>query len=150
VKRLKNPFLDRAVNEYRCETGNKVIYMNGASKQMEEVLKRGEVVATLLDQKIPLHEGGILVKFFGHDAATTPLIAKLHLLTFAPLLLVRCYALKSGKCRLVFGTEIRFQPSGDHEKDLHILTQKCLEAIESYIREQPQFWIWGHKRWKLD
>jgi KDO2-lipid IV(A) lauroyltransferase len=150
AKRLKNPYLDRMVNEYRCETGNKVIYMNGASKEMEEVLKRGGVVATLLDQKVPLHEGGILVKFFGHNAPTTPLIAKLHLLTFAPLLLVRCYPLKGGKCRLVFGPEIRFEPSGDYEKDLHILTQKCLEAIESYIREKPQFWTWGHKRWKLD
>jgi KDO2-lipid IV(A) lauroyltransferase len=150
AKRLKNPYLDRMVNAYRCETGNKVIYMNGASKEMEEALKRGGVVATLLDQKVPLHEGGIPVKFFGHDAATTPLIAKLHLLTFAPLLLVRCYPLPGGKCRLVFGPEIRFEPSGDYEKDLHDLTQKCLGAIESYIRENPQFWIWGHKRWKLD
>jgi KDO2-lipid IV(A) lauroyltransferase len=150
AKRLKNPYLDKAVNDYRCETGNKVIYMNGASKEMEEALKKGGVVATLLDQKVPLKQGGILVKFFGHDAPTTPLIAKLYLLTFAPLLLARCYPLKGGRCRLIFGPEIRFEPSGDYEKDIYTLTQICLEAIESYIRENPEFWIWGHKRWKLD
>ena len=26
AKRLDNPYIDRAVNDYRCETGNQVIY----------------------------------------------------------------------------------------------------------------------------
>ncbi len=72
------------------------------------------------------------------------------MLTLAPLLLVRCYPLKGGKCRLVFGPEIRFVSSGDYEKDVRNLTQQFMDTIESYIREKPQFWIWGHKRWKLD
>lgn len=150
AKRLKNPLLDKAVNDYRCETGNHVIYTNGASKKMEAVLKRGEVIATLLDQKVPVHEGGILVDFFGRKAPTTPLLAELHLATGAPLVIVRCYPLKDGRCRLLFGPEIRFSPSGDYRRDVHDLTQACMAAIETYIREQPQFWIWGHKRWKLD
>jgi KDO2-lipid IV(A) lauroyltransferase len=150
AKRLKNPYLDKMVNDYRCETGNRVIYMNGASKEMQKVLQEGGVIATLLDQKVPVHEGGILVDFFGRKAATTPLLAKLHLLTGAPLVLVKCYPLKDGRCRLIFGSEILFEPSGDEEKDVHDLTQKCMDAIEEYIREKPEFWIWGHKRWQLD
>jgi KDO2-lipid IV(A) lauroyltransferase len=150
AKRLKNPFLDKLVNDYRCETGNSVIYMNGASRKMEQVLKKGGVVATLLDQKVPVHEGGILVGFFGRKAATTPLLAHLHLKTSAPLVLVRCYPIEGARCRLVFGPEITFEPSEDDEKDIYELTSKCMEAIEAYIRETPQFWIWGHKRWKLD
>ena len=150
AKRLKNPFLDKMVNDYRCETGNKVIYMNGASRKMQKVLQEGGVIATLLDQKVPVNEGGILVDFFGRKAATTPLLAKLHLATGAPLVLVRCYPLEEGRCRLVFGPEILFEPSGNEEKDIHDLTQKCMNALEDYIGEKPQFWIWGHKRWKLD
>jgi KDO2-lipid IV(A) lauroyltransferase len=68
AKTLKNPYLDKMVNDYRCETGNKVIYMNGASREMRK-------------------------------AATTPLLAKLHLMTGAPLVLVKCYPLKDGRCR---------------------------------------------------
>lgn len=150
AKRLKNPYLDKMVNDYRCETGNKVIYMNGASKKMEEVLIKGGVIATLLDQKVPVHEGGILVDFFGRKAPTTALLGKLHLMTGAPLVLVRCYPVKDGRAKLVFGPEILFEPSGDEQKDVHDLTQKCMHAIEAYIRVAPQFWIWGHKRWKLD
>jgi Kdo2-lipid IVA lauroyltransferase/acyltransferase len=147
AKRLKNPYMDKLVNDYRCETGNRVIFMNGASREMRDVLKKGGVVATLLDQKVPLHRGGILVKFFGRDAATTPLIAELHLSTLAPLFLIRCYPLTGGRCRLVFGPEVTYVPSGRHVRSL---TQKCTDAIESYIRETPQFWIWGHRRWKLN
>lgn len=150
AKRLKNPLLDKAINDYRCETGNRVIYTNGASKKMEAVLKNGGVIATLLDQKVPVHEGGILIDFFGRKAPTTPLLAELHLMTGAPLVLVKCYPLKDGRCRMVFGPEIRFNPSGDHPQDVRNLTQACMSAIEAYIRETPQFWIWGHKRWKLD
>ena len=150
AKRLKNPLLDKAINDYRCETGNRVIYTNGASKKMEAVLKNGGVIATLLDQKVPVHEGGILIDFFGRKAPTTPLLAELHLMTGAPLVLVKCYPLKDGRCRMVFGPEIHFNPSGDHTQDVRDLTQTCMSAIEAYIRETPQFWIWGHKRWKLD
>jgi KDO2-lipid IV(A) lauroyltransferase len=149
AKRLKNPYLDKMVNDYRCETGNKVIYMNGASREMQKALQEGGVIATLLDQKVPIHEGGILVDFFGRKAATTPLLAKLHLMTGAPLVPVRCYPLKDGRCRLIFGPEILFEPSGNEEKDIHDLTQQCTDALEEYIREKPEFWIWGHKRWKL-
>lgn len=105
AKRLKNPYLDKAINDYRCETGNRVIYTNGASRKMEAVLKKGEVIATLLDQKVPVHEGGILVDFFGRKAPTTPLLAELHLATGAPLVIVRCYPLKDGRCRFIFGPE---------------------------------------------
>ena len=48
------------------------------------------------------------------------------------------------------GPEIEFEPSGDDEKDIRDLTQRCSDFIESYIRVKPQFWIWGHKRWKRD
>jgi KDO2-lipid IV(A) lauroyltransferase len=150
AKRLKNPYLDKAINDYRCETGNRVIYTNGASRQMEAVLKQGGVIATLLDQKVPVHEGGILVDFFGRKAPTTPLLAELHLMTDSPLMLVRCYPLEYGRCRLVFGPEIRFNATGNQKQDVRDLTQACMTAIEDYIREKPQFWIWGHKRWKLD
>jgi KDO2-lipid IV(A) lauroyltransferase len=138
------------VNDYRCRTGNAVIYMNGASREMKEALQKGGVVATLLDQKVPLHRGGIVVKFFGHDAATTPLVAQLHLSTSAPLIPIRCYPIDGGKCRLVFDPEVTFEATGNDDADIPRLTQLCMDAIESYIREAPQFWIWGHKRWKMD
>jgi len=150
AKRLKNPYLDKIANDCRCRGGNTVIHINGASKKIIEALNNGNVVGTALDQKVPLHRGGVLVDFFGRPAPVTPLIAELHLDTLAPLMLVRNYPEDDGTCRLVLGPEIEFRPSGDRETDVHDLIQACTTAMESYIREAPQFWIWGHKMWKLD
>jgi lauroyl/myristoyl acyltransferase len=77
------------------------------------------------------------------------LVAQLRLRTAAPLIIVRCYPRPRGRCRLVFGPEITFRPSGDEAQDIRDLTQKCMGVIEAYIREAPQFWIWGHKRWRF-
>jgi KDO2-lipid IV(A) lauroyltransferase len=150
AKRLKNPYLDKMANDYRCRGGNTVIHMNGATKKIVEALEKGHMVGTVLDQKVPIHRGGVLVDFFGRPASVTPLVAELHLDTLAPIVLVRCYPEEGGKCRLVFGPEIDFRPSGDREADVRDLTQTCMDTWESYIREAPQFWIWGHKMWKLD
>ena len=27
-------------------------------------------------------------------------------------------------------------------------TRRCMQALEEIIRERPEFWLWGHKRWK--
>jgi KDO2-lipid IV(A) lauroyltransferase len=56
--------------------------------------------------------------------------------------------MKGGRCRLIFGPEIKVVTSGNHAEDVKNITQTCSDFIESYIRETPQFWIWGHKRWK--
>lgn len=104
----------------------------------------------MIDQKVPVRQGGILADFFGHPAPTTPLLAELALRTGAPIISGRCHPIERGRCRLVLGPEIEFEASGNFEQDVHDLTQKCLDYIESYIRKDPEFWIWGHKRWKLD
>lgn len=150
VKRPDNPYIDKMVNNYRCRPGNTTIYMNGATKQMEEALKNGEIVGTMMDQKISTRRGGILIKFFGHDAPTPPLVARLHLQTSAPIIPTRCYPLKNGNCKLIFGPEIEFKPSGNDDEDIYNLTQTCMSFIEAFIRKDPQYWIWGHKRWKSE
>jgi KDO2-lipid IV(A) lauroyltransferase len=29
------------------------------------------------------------------------------------------------------------------------ITNKHLAVLESYIKAQPEFWLWTHRRWKL-
>ncbi len=149
AKRLKSAALDALINDYRCRTGNKVIYMNGASTEMEEALRNGNIVATALDQKVPVRRGGILVDFFGRPAASTPFIAELHFATQAPMIHIRNEPQADGTCRIICGPVETFEPTDDHEQDVHELTQQCMKTLEDYIRATPQFWIWAHKRWKL-
>ena len=33
-------------------------------------------------------------------------------------------------------------------RDLEVNTRRFNEVLEKIIREQPESWLWGHKRWK--
>jgi KDO2-lipid IV(A) lauroyltransferase len=28
------------------------------------------------------------------------------------------------------------------------MTQQCAEVLERYVRRDPEFWLWMHRRWK--
>jgi lauroyl/myristoyl acyltransferase len=38
--------------------------------------------------------------------------------------------------------------TGDRNRDLEVNTRRFNEVLEQIIREQPDTWLWGHKRWK--
>jgi len=38
--------------------------------------------------------------------------------------------------------------TGDMSHDLELNTRRFNQVLEKIIREQPETWLWGHKRWK--
>ncbi len=149
AKALNNPYLDRLINKRRNRSGTGCIYLNGAITKMEDTLLANKGLANFIDQKWKMKRGGVLVKFMGHDAATTPIVAELALKTGAAIIPPVGHPMKNGQCRIKFGPEISFTPSGDRKKDVADLTKKCIAFTEEYIRENPELWTWGHKRWKV-
>jgi len=35
------------------------------------------------------------------------------------------------------------------ETKLHEITQAHVKCLETIIKEQPQYWLWSHRRWKF-
>ena len=46
--------------------------------------------------------------------------------------------------------EATFVPLAAHPKDVpdYQITRRFLDEIEKQIRDQPQYYLWSHKRWK--
>ena len=149
-KPLHNPYLDTYLKSIRCRTGNRVLYMGRAVREMYSILREGGAVAILIDQKQPVRRGGVLVDFLGRPAATTTGIARLAIRHGSTLLPVYCLPLPKGRCRAVFGPPIDYEITGDRDEDVRRITRQCVEATEGVIREHPQYWLWAHKRWKID
>jgi lauroyl/myristoyl acyltransferase len=38
--------------------------------------------------------------------------------------------------------------TGDRERDIEVNTQRFNDVLERIVREQPESWLWGHRRWK--
>jgi KDO2-lipid IV(A) lauroyltransferase len=147
VRRLDNPYLESLLAKLRTSTGNVIIDKKQGFRPMLKALREGKGIAVLMDQNVRT-EDRIFVEFFGQPASTTPSVALLKLKTDAALISVHSYPLPNHRYRFVYGAPIDVPLSGKREIDVQRITQECTSAIENFVREHPECWLWMHRRWK--
>ncbi|WDP89419.1 MAG: lysophospholipid acyltransferase family protein [Desulfobacter sp.] len=138
--------LDRLIRSMRQRFGVTMIPIIGASDTINDVLKSGGVVGTLLDQNVDWYKGAF-VEFFGRPACTNKGLAMLALRTKAPV--IPMYTVRKSREYLIeFLPEIQLVETNDNIKDLEINTQNYNDAIESMVKKYPDQYFWVHNRWK--
>jgi KDO2-lipid IV(A) lauroyltransferase len=128
--------------------GNRAIEKNQSARAVLRALGDGGTVGILADQNT-LPEEGTFVDFFGVQACTTTGIARMALHTDAAV--VPGYILWDadfGKYRLRLEPAVELVRSGDLESDVRENTARFTKVIERVVRENPEQWVWVHKRWK--
>ena len=139
--------LDRLIRNTRQRFGVTMIPTIGASKRIKQVLARGGVVGTLLDQNTDCWNNGIFVDFFGRPACTHPGLAGIAMDAGAPV--VPMYTIrKNRKFIIEFLPEIPVSDTGDRIKDIETNTQNYVSAVEAMVRKCPEQYFWVHNRWK--
>ena len=143
---LKNPYVYRYVRRLREAANLKNIEKSGAVRDSIAALKRGEIVAVLIDQ----HEsrGAVWVDFFGRKASTSTLPAMLALKYGTPVFPAFFYRNECGRSAVKYGPEFPLIRTGDLQADLPANTQQYVAKIEEEIRKRPGDWLWAHRRWR--
>jgi KDO2-lipid IV(A) lauroyltransferase len=144
---LDNVRLDRFLLRIRESKGNRVINKKNSARQILTNLKSDGSAGILMDQNTSLQEG-IFVDFFGIPAATTTGMATFALRTDAPVLPGYLTPMRNGRYTIKFLPPLEISRTGDMNLDLTVNTRRFNEVLEQIIREQPESWLWGHKRWK--
>ena len=144
---LDNPALDARLRGFRAQSGNTVISKRRALGEILRLIRSGQGVAILVDQNVQ-EQDGIFVDFFGRKAATTTVAAALTVKTGCALVPVHCESLPDGRYRFVYGRPMEWTSSGNRQEDIARLTQAMTAAIEGWVRERPEQWLWMHRRWK--
>lgn len=144
---LDNVYLERYMQQVRAGAGNVVMPKKKAAREILERLKSGGGVGILMDQNTSLQEG-IFADFFGVPAATTTGIALFGLRTDSPVMPSYLTPMRGGKYAIRFLPPLELERTGDTGRDILVNTQRFNVIIEKIIREQPDSWLWGHKRWK--
>jgi KDO2-lipid IV(A) lauroyltransferase len=116
----------------------------GASFQLMSALERNEHVGLLVDQKF---RRGIKVPFFGKDAPTNTLLAKLARRYDCPVHGARTIRLPDGRFRLEITDELVLPRTSDGDVDIKGTTELVTGIIEGWVREYPEQWLWMHRRW---
>jgi KDO2-lipid IV(A) lauroyltransferase len=115
----------------------------GARRAMK-LLQKGGRLGILVDQKM---NDGIAVPFFGRDAMTAPALAQLALRFDCPALPARIERLRGARFRVTVLPPMRFQRTGDRQRDLVAAMTQVNALLEEWIRERPEQWLWLHRRW---
>ena len=115
-----------------------------ASFQLMSALERGEHVGLLVDQKF---RRGINIPFFGKDAKTNPLLAKLARRYDCPVHGARTVRLPDGRFRLEITDELVLPRDKNGDVDIKGTTELVTNVVEGWVREYPEQWLWMHRRW---
>jgi len=144
-RRPNNKHAASQVEESRKTYGDTLIASGaGASFQLMSALERGEHVGLLVDQKF---RRGINIPFFGKDAKTNPLLAKLARRYDCPVHGARTVRLPDGRFRLEITDELVLPRDEKGDIDIKGTTELVTKVVEGWVREHPEQWLWMHRRW---
>lgn len=147
MRPLDNPYLNDFLEDARSKRGLKLLYKKGASASAEDILESGGLLGFIADQNAG-HKG-MFVDFFGVKASTYKSIGLLAIRHQVPIICGYarrtsdrfCYEV--GCNRVILPEEWRDKPD-----ELRWVTQEYTAAIESFVREAPEQYLWIHRRWK--
>ena len=109
------------------------------------VLENGGYVGMLVDQHF---SRGVRVPFFGRDAWTSPILAKLARRFDYPVHGARVERLGGARFRVTFTPALDLPRSVDAKADAVAVMTRVNAMIESWVRERPEQWLWLHRRWR--
>jgi KDO2-lipid IV(A) lauroyltransferase len=140
-----NPSVNWIFTHGRSVGGIDVIPKGAAGARMAlEKLKHGGHLGLLADQKM---NDGISVPFFGVEAMTAPALAVFALRFRCPVVPAHVVRIGGAHFRIVFEPPMRFEATGDRQADVLRAMTAVNAIIERWVREQPDQWLWLHKRW---
>jgi KDO2-lipid IV(A) lauroyltransferase len=148
VRRIDNARVERLADDYRTRCGNRTIDKREAARPVLEALRRGEAVGVLVDLNA-LEREGVFVDFFGTPASTSTGPAAFALRSNA--VVVPAFARwdeAEQRHVLRFQEPLELDRTGSKEEDVRAATARITAALEAFVREHPDQWLWIHRRWK--
>jgi KDO2-lipid IV(A) lauroyltransferase len=116
-----------------------------APLEMAAALARGEHLGMLVDQHF---SRGVDVTFFGRRCKANPSIARLARQFDCPVVGVRVIRLPDRRFRIDAEGPIELPRNPDGRIDVLAATQVITSVVERWVRENPDQWLWFHRRWR--
>jgi KDO2-lipid IV(A) lauroyltransferase len=148
TKRLRMASLDASWQRLRADRGVALVDAAGAVPRVRAALAAREVVALLIDQVPERRSGVATFPFLGaparHDMAPAILAARAR----APIVLVLGHRTSGGRHRLECHAVIDPEELHAGDGSLQRAAARLAGALERFVEEHPEQWLWLHRRWK--
>jgi KDO2-lipid IV(A) lauroyltransferase len=145
-KPLKNKHFDRFINNLRKKNGVVLSPMSLVIRDLYTFRKNGILTlsAYLADQTPSKSEVNYWTTFLGQDTpvffGTEKIAAKFNM----AVVFFNVQKIKRGYYRARM--ELLFENAGD--APVNLITETHVKRLDEVIRENPEYWIWSHRRWK--
>jgi len=140
--------MNELVHGSRERLGMKVIPRDQAAMRVFRCLKRGEMLAFLID--VPPPDQVVVVDFLGAPAEVSSAPARIALRTGAwvvPAMVIRGPERDSIIRPIVDIRSVRYEKTDDEERDVLELTQQIMHALEAQLRKYPEQWYIFRPMW---
>lgn len=145
IKPQRNPYITEWLKIMRESHGNKVIPLGPSIRNVYEVIKKGNLLGVVGDQRGP--KEGRRVKLFGRETAIYSGTAEIVSKTLTPLYVLFAAKVSDHYQAFVERIELNDLPE-DREMRINIINQKFADLLEKYVRLYPEQWFWMHNIWK--
>lgn len=141
---LKNKAMDRIFRELRSKTGTILVPATDMRKSMLQHRDKQYLLGLVADQ-VPSNPGkAYWLNFFGIPSAFIPGPEKGARTGNIPVVFVHITRKKRGYYHL----HAKLVSENPNELPEGELTRRYRDFLEDVIREQPDMWLWSHRRWK--
>lgn len=146
VKPLRNTLVYEWMNKNRTRFGNEIVPLGISIRKTYQTLKEKKITAMVADQRGPRE--GVKVKFFNREVSVYSGPAALAVKTGAPIIYGIPVRDKKYKYKAELVEISQKNLPEDEEEKIKELSQRHTSYLEKIIRENPEQWLWMHKRWK--
>jgi KDO2-lipid IV(A) lauroyltransferase len=146
AKPQSNLLVDRIITRWRELFGLKIVAMGISVREILRTLQEGGIVALAADQSAP--KESVTVNFFGRNVPTFQGPAIFSLKTGAPIILGCTVRQENGNYTMRFVHVPSDDLGGVSDENILELTRRQVQMTEVIIRQNPEQWMWMHKRWK--
>lgn len=153
---LDNPYLDTFINRQRSTGGAELLSKFDSLLNLRRYAREKYVIGMVMDQNGG--KRGIFADFLGFPASTWTSAAELHYVLKLPLHVVMVHRVGLGpRVRVTYRLSVPYDPrkSEQYRRDPEAREQLTREIVEQMnlamgeaILENPEQWLWQHRRWK--
>ncbi|MBI1939821.1 MAG: lysophospholipid acyltransferase family protein [Ignavibacteriales bacterium] len=146
VQPQRNPLVTKWLNSARSRNINNVMEAGLSVRKIYEVIKKGELVGIVGDQRGPRE--GVRVNFFGINTSLYPGAAAFALKTKCSVLASIVIRKPDYNYKVIF-EKLSFENLPENfEEQIREVNQRFISFIEKYVRMYPEQYFWMHNLWK--
>lgn len=127
--------------------GMRLVSPRGALAETRKALRAGDVVVMPIDQVPDRERHGHRIDFLGAPALADRAPAALAMTEGATMLVVAAER-ADGRQRIRVLAEITPPPRTDRAGFVERATEEASAALEGFVRQSPESWLWLHRRWR--